>query len=53
MQGVLVTDRWQLIEGDCLDVKYAAIARDRLTAEAEGSTLQARRAGQSTLFGGT
>ncbi len=34
------------------DPKYAALARERLEAEAEGSTLQARRAGQVALFGG-
>ena len=33
------------------DPKYAALARERLQAEAEGSTLQAARAGQVALFG--
>jgi DNA modification methylase len=31
---------------------YAQIARDRLAAEEEGSTLQARRAGQLSLLAG-
>ncbi len=33
------------------DPKYAQIARDRMMAEEQGSTLQARRAGQEPLFG--
>lgn len=33
------------------DPKYAAVARERLAAEASGSTLQAARAGQVPLFG--
>lgn len=33
------------------DATYAALARDRLEAEVNGSTLRAARAGQTTLFG--
>jgi site-specific DNA-methyltransferase (adenine-specific) len=32
------------------DSKYAALARDRIAAEEQGSTLQAKRAGQEPLF---
>jgi site-specific DNA-methyltransferase (adenine-specific) len=35
-----------------LDPKYAALCRDRISAEVAGSTLQAARAGQVPLFGG-
>lgn len=34
------------------DEKYAAIARDRLTAESQGQSLRSFRAGQITMFGG-
>jgi DNA modification methylase len=34
------------------NARYAAIARERLAAESQGSTLQAARAGQVSLFGG-
>jgi DNA modification methylase len=34
------------------DERYAALARERLAAESQGSTLQAARAGQVSLFGG-
>lgn len=34
------------------DEKYAAVARERLAAEANGTTMQAARAGQTALFGG-
>ena len=32
------------------DPKYAALCRERMLAEESGSTLQARRAGQETLY---
>jgi DNA modification methylase len=35
------------------DAKYAAIARERLTAESQGLTLRDARAGQQSLFGST
>lgn len=35
------------------EAKWAELSRERLRAEESGSTLQARRAGQRTLFGGT
>lgn len=35
------------------DAKYAALARERMQAEEQGSTLQAARAGQLPLLGGT
>ena len=50
--------RWALLHADCLQTlaqiqgvaTYAQLARDRLTAEERGSTLQAQRAGQEPLF---
>jgi len=35
------------------DPRWAALARERMLAESEDSTLQARRAGQLSLTGGT
>lgn len=51
--GVACLRRGRRFMGCELSPEYAALARERLAAEAEGSTLQARRAGQETLFART
>lgn len=49
--GVAALRLGRKFAGAEMDASYYAIARERLTAEATGTTLQAARARQGTLFG--